>query len=489
MSNDYELYDTISRIEFSVFTNDEIARYSAVSKDLYGITIPETDDNGEPKAGGLNDTRLGVTDQHLNCGTCGLKSMDCPGHLGHTEFIEPVFHEGFLQFVKNILSCICISCSKLLVYKNEDEIKTFIKTMSGKNRFNEIRKSSGSIEFCNRPNYGCGADIPAIMIDPKKKTTAIIQFIATYEKKSEEKPDEILKVEEKLNAERVFNILKNISDMDWLILGFNPKSYRPEDLIIKNFVIPPLAIRPSAKIESLGSVYEDTAIHKLVDIVKNANLRRKQREKRLAGNTISYEIDNQHLLQYHVATYFDNESVSLPKSEQKSGGKVYKSFSEKLKGKHGRIRGNLMGKRVEYSARSVITSDPNIALDELGCPLRVATNLTIPEVVTPDNYQKMTKLVQNGRDVYPGANYVIKASDVGLASKRYIDLKYAKNKIKLHMGDIVERHLVDGDTVLFNRQPTLQKQSMMAHKIRVINDNRYNTFRLNVSVTEPYNAD
>jgi DNA-directed RNA polymerase beta' subunit len=143
-------------------------------------------------------------------------------------------------------------------------------------------------------------------------------------------------------------------------------------------------------------------------------------------------------------------------------------------------------KRVNFSARSVITSDPNIGVDELGVPIRIAMNLTFPEIVTPDNYERLSKLVQNGRDTYPGANYIIRDSN---GKQKQYNLKYIKKGFKLNMGDIVERHLQNGDIGLFNRQPTLHKISMMGHKLRIINDNRYNTFRLNVDCTAPYNAD
>lgn len=146
-------------------------------------------------------------------------------------------------------------------------------------------------------------------------------------------------------------------------------------------------------------------------------------------------------------------------------------------------------KRVDFSGRTVITSEPNIGIDELGIPIKIAMNLTFPEIVTAHNYERLSKLVKNGRSVYPGANFVIPSSASGLTRKYHIDLRYRKKTVKLRYGDRVERHLVNGDPVLFNRQPSLHKLSMMGHKARVIPDARLNTFRVNVSVTSPYNAD
>ena len=194
------------------------------------------------------------------------------------------------------------------------------------------------------------------------------------------------------------------------------------------------------------------------------------------------------LIQYNVTTYFDNKAIKLPKSDQKAS-KPLTSVSERLKGKTGRIRGNLMGKRVDFSARTVITSDPNLGLDELGVPVKIAMNVTFPEVVTSYNIDSLTKLVRNGRDIYPGANFVVPYSNIERGINTKIDLRYRKKTVKLHFGDVVERHLIEGDPVLFNRQPTLHKMSMMCHRVKVIKDENICTFRINVNVTAPYNAD
>ncbi|EDO14315.1 hypothetical protein Kpol_162p1, partial [Vanderwaltozyma polyspora DSM 70294] len=163
-------------------------------------------------------------------------------------------------------------------------------------------------------------------------------------------------------------------------------------------------------------------------------------------------------------------------------GRPVKSIRARLKGKEGRIRGNLMGKRVDFSARTVISGDPNLELDQVGVPKSIAKTLTYPEVVTPYNIDRLTQLVRNGPNEHPGAKYVIR--DNG----DRIDLRYSKRAgdIQLQYGWKVERHIMDNDPVLFNRQPSLHKMSMMAHRVKVM---PYSTFRLNLSVTSPYNAD
>jgi DNA-directed RNA polymerase II subunit RPB1 len=486
----------IEKIEFSVFSNQEVKRYSVINDPL-GINIPEAYDNGEPKQGGLIDKRLGVTDQHLTCDTCGCMTNDCPGHFGHTELAEEVFHYGYLDIAKNVLNCICLQCSKLLITKNKEEIMETLGTSYGKNRFAKIKKITSNAKFCQRPDNNCAKPVGKISKEITKAGS--VQLLVTYmvdskqedggEVSSQGTTSKKKKNTEILTPARVHNIFKNIDDDDCRLMGFDPTKNRPENFIIKNFPIPPVAIRPSVRLEMLSSgPTEDGLTSKLADIVKDNGRLRKQKDKTLiTGEESKYNQDYQQLLQYDIATYYDNEST-LPKSEQK-GSKASKSVSERLKGKTGRIRGNLMGKRVDFSARTVITSDPNLSLDELGVPIKIAMNVTFPEVVTPFNNDRLTKLVRNGRDVYPGANFVIPLHSFEHGKKSKIDLRYRKKSVKLHNGDIVERHIIDGDPVLFNRQPSLHKMSMMCHRIRVIKDESLNTFRLNVTVTTPYNAD
>jgi DNA-directed RNA polymerase II subunit RPB1 len=479
----------INKIQFSVFTNDDIKDYSSVMKDTNGINLPESYENSEPKRGGLVDTRLGITDANLDCAYCGLGAKDCPGHFGHTKLVAPVFHYGFFPIVKNILSCICLRSSRLLAHKTPEELNKIVRLFKGKRRFNEIKKLSSGISVSD-----VGVPVPKIKEEKKKNSgalylvaeTSLSNVIAEDGTMENNKP-----VREKITASDVYNIFRNISDDDFRLLGFNPSLFRPEDLLLINFPVPPVAIRPSLRADYLASAtYEDDLTHKLADIIKTNEKYRQQKEKELvSGEESKYGSDLHNYLQYHVITYFDNDKSSFLTSEQKVGNKKFKSISERIKSKKGRIRGNLMGKRVNFSARSVITSDPNLKLNELGIPKKIAMEITFPEVVTAYNVERLTKLVRNGRYVYPGANYVIQGSSLGSANIREYDLRYRKKSIKLKYGDIVERHLYNGDPVLFNRQPSLHKLSMMCHRAKIIDDERFNTFRLNVNVTPPYNAD
>lgn len=157
---------------------------------------------------------------------------------------------------------------------------------------------------------------------------------------------------------------------------------------------------------------------------------------------------------------------------------------QRLKGKQGRFRGNLSGKRVDFSGRTVISPDPNLMIHQVGVPERVAKILTYPEKVNPANLQRMKQLVRNGTEKHPGANYV---QQKGFSFKKYLAYGNREKVAQdLKCGDIVERHLTDGDIVLFNRQPSLHKMSIMSHLAKV---QPQRTFRFNECACTPYNAD
>ena len=486
----------IDHIDFSILPNEEVKEMSSLGKDTVGIDIADLYDNLEPKKGGLIDTRLGSTDHHIECSTCGLNSNYCVGHFGHIDLADAVFHMGYIQFVKKILSCICLRCSKLLVFKNEKELADMLKTKSGKNRLNDIKNVAKNITHCQKTNYGCGTPVSKIKVEIKK-TTGTISIIA--ETNMTNLPGEggdafagdfdgKKKLRQILTPENCYDILKNVSDIDCLIMGLDPNSSRPENMIHKVFPVPPVQVRPSVKAEFMASsTMEDDLTHKLADIIK-ANIRIRKYKESLNENANRYGPDHSQLLQYHIATYFDNDTLTLPKSEQRN--KVIKSLSTRLKSKEGRIRGNLMGKRVDYSARTVITPDPSLGINELGVPKKIAQNITFPEIVTPYNIERLQALVKKGRNNYPGANFVFPISNMNTGRRVLpIDLRYREGGVDLRYGDIVERHIVNGDMVLLNRQPTLHKLSMMGHKIKVVDNDSLSTFRLNVAATTPYNAD
>jgi DNA-directed RNA polymerase subunit A' len=283
----------------------------------------------------------------------------------------------------------------------------------------------------------------------------------------------------KLNPIEVRQRLERIPDDDLEILGYDPRESRPEWMVLTVLAIPPLTIRPSIVLET-GARSEDDLTHKLADIVRT-NERLREHIASGAPNIIVEDLWE--LLQYHVTTYFDNEAPGVPPAKQRYW-RPLRTLAQRLKGKEGRFRGNLSGKRVDYSARSVISPDPYISLNEVGVPIEIARVLTIPEKVTSWNLEDMRRFIINGPHTWPGANYVISPDG------RRIDLRFVNDRKALAEtltpGWIVERHLIDGDVVLFNRQPSLHRMSIMAHKVKVLPGK---TFRLHLAVCPPYNAD
>lgn len=478
-----EIDQLIDRIEFGILDKNTTLAISKIPS-LRGIEIPESYINTEPKKGGLLDPRMGIADNTNTCATCGLGLQDCPGHFGHTFLANPVFHISWLSKVQNILSCVC-RCGKLMIDQNKSKVELdhILRTSTKIHRFNKMRILCKKLKNCPR----CNEPRPKI----KKEEKPSLEIIAEYpssEKKEGNTEEKLEKsVKDKWSARDCYNILKKISDEECILLGLNPKVSRPENLIIQVLPISPVSVRPSARSDS--GIHEDDLTLKVADIVKTNNKIRKMMQTQNFNPQSTSAKSNRDLLQYHIATLIDNETSGIPVATERSGRPI-KSLSGRLKHKDGRIRQHLMGKRVDFSARTVITPDPNLGINELSVPLMIATNLTFPEKVTKRNIEKMRKLVNNGRDIYPGANYIIYGNkNLQLKLGHKVDLKYGRDKIDLRIGDTVERHLVDGDIVLFNRQPSLHKYSMMAHYIKVIQDPEILTFRFNVCAVKPYNAD
>ena len=298
----------IDSISFAILGNEEVRRMSALGKDSDGIDVPDLYDNTKPKRGGLIDPRLGSTDKNVICSTCGFTLSDCDGHFGHIQLAEPIFHMGYIAHVKKILGCICLKCSKLLIYKNEDELANMLKTRHGRSRLNEVRNIVKNVQYCQNPKYGCGNPVTKIKIEINKKTGAInLTSEITQTGVPDDDGDGHKKKKSILTPQICYHILKNISDADCIILGMDPTKSRPEDMIYKVFPVPPVQVRPSARTDyASASTMEDDLTHKLADIIR-ANKRVRLYKERLNDATAQYEHDHIHLLQFHSAVYIDND--------------------------------------------------------------------------------------------------------------------------------------------------------------------------------------
>ncbi|XP_076223969.1 RNA polymerase II subunit RpII215 [Nomia melanderi] len=476
---------TVKRVQFGILSPDEIRRMSVTDG---GIRFPETMEGGRPKLGGLMDPRQGVIDRNSRCQTCAGNMTECPGHFGHIDLAKPVFHVGFITKTIKILRCVCFYCSKLLVSPHNPKIKEIVMKTKGQPR----KRLTFVYDLCKSKNICEGGDEMDINKENQEQQTAErkpghggcgryqpnlrrsgLDVTAEWKHVNEDSQEKKIA----LTAERAWEILKHITDEESFILGMDPKFARPDWMVVTVLPVPPLSVRP-AVIMYGSAKNQDDLTHKLADIIKANNELIRNEQAGAAAHVIS---ENIKMLQFHVATLVDNDMPGMPRAMQKSG-KPLKAIKSRLKGKEGRIRGNLMGKRVDFSARTVITPDPNLRIDQVGVPRSIAQNLTFPEIVTPFNIDKMQELVRRGNSQYPGAKYIVR--DNG----ERIDLRFHPKPSDLHLqcGYRVERHIRDGDLVIFNRQPTLHKMSMMGHRVKVL---PWSTFRMNLSCTSPYNAD
>ena len=455
-------------IQFSVLSPDAI-RKSSVAE----IRTRDTYINNKPVLNGLFDPRMGVLEPGLICPTDGLDYMKTPGYFGHVELAKPVFYIQYLNTLIKILRCVCIKCGKLLISK---EKYNFIKNLLPKKRWDFVFKHANKIKRCGAvTEEGCGCK------QPRKIYKQDLADIYAEWEKMDGVLDEEGNVKEKptikLTPESILRILKRINDEDITFMGFSPVWSRPEWFICQTLAIPPPSVRPSVKHDSQQRS-EDDISHIIVNIIK-ANTTLQEKIQQDAPSKVIEDWAT--VLQYYVATMVDNKIPGVASVAQRSG-RALKSIKERLIGKQGRVRGNLQGKRVDFSSRSVITPDANISIKQLGVPLKIAKNITFPAKVNKRNKAFLTGLVMNGPDIHPGAN-VLERKNGESISLRYVE----KETLELNEGDIVHRHLVDGDPVLFNRQPTLHRMSMMCHEVKVMRQG--NTFRMNVGDTKPYNAD
>src|ERR671914_1914797 len=448
-------------IKFSVWSPVEVRKFSVAE-----ITAPETyDEDGMPVQGGLMDNRLGTLEPGQKCATCGNTSAKCPGHFGHIELAEPVLHIAFVDDIHKLLLITCRSCNRikldpeeLVKYKGLRDSKAAYAVITLENVKDDIIEKAKKVKICPH----CA----------KEQYELIFTKPTIFVEKTEVGENRLLPI-------TIRERLVHIPDDDLILLGYDPRTARPEWFVLQVLAVPPVTVRPSIILET-GIRSEDDLTHKLVDIIR---VNQRLKESKEAGTPPLIVQDLVDLLQYHVTTYFDNEVSGIPQAHHRSG-RPLKTLTQRLKGKEGRFRGSLSGKRVDFSSRTVISPDPNLAISNVGVPVDVAKKLTIPETISQWNIERLREHVVNGPNTYPGANYIIRPDGVKIRLDYVNDRKVLADSIA--PGFMVERHLSDGDIVIFNRQPSLHRMSIMAHYVRVL---PYRTFRLHPAVCPPYNAD
>jgi DNA-directed RNA polymerase III subunit RPC1 len=428
--------------------------------------------------------------------------QECSGHFGHVRLPLPVFHIGYLKYIQATLQNICKDCSKVLL--QEPERRQFLKELRRPGidnlrrsailkKINEQCRKARTCPYCGSIQ-GVIRKLSVMKLVHDKfsafnKSTAQkkiapeskVEFDASFEHAKKYTPElekHTRKAMDDLNPLKVLSLFKTISPTDCELLGLDPAEGRPEMFLWQYVPAPPICIRPSVAQENASN--EDDITSKLSEIILYAGHLRESMKK---GAALPVIMEQWEFLQLQVGMYVNSD---VPGLYQPGFGKPIRGFCQRLKGKQGRFRGNLSGKRVDFSGRTVISPDPNLSIEQVAVPQLVAKNLTYPERVNHANIEKLRERVINGPNVWPGAQGIIKKDGAKYNLKIGTETLREKHASSLEYGDVVERHLEDNDIVLFNRQPSLHKLSIMSHLVKV---RPWRTFRLNECVCTPYNAD
>ncbi|KHN97586.1 RNA polymerase Rpb1 [Metarhizium album ARSEF 1941] len=427
----------------------------------------DIENSRSPYAHGPLDTRLGTSNKLGRCATCHETLQHCNGHFGCVKLPLPAFNVGYLRFTVTMLQNICKTCSRVLLSDHEGQ--TFLKELRrphldnlGRSKicktineqcrkakicphcasFNGQIRKTGVLKLTHDKFSSYKKSTSAKKVPPAAK----IEFDESFFTARNDNPDldkHLNKAMEDLNPLRVLGLFQRIRPVDCELLGIKPQMF-----IWQYLPAPPVCIRPSISQDNASN--EDDLTTKLADIVWVSAMIRSSLQK---GSPIQTIMEQWEYLQTQVAIYVNSE---IPGLQQPGFGKSVRGICQRLKGKQGRFRGNLSGKRVDFSGRTVISPDPNLSIEEVAVPELVAKNLTYPERAQRQNIEKLRRCIRNGPDVWPGAQYVLKMRDGGYK----ISLKFADTELvadNLCMGDVVERHIEDADIILFNRQPSLHK--------------------------------
>ena len=428
---------SLKKISFEIWSKEQILKESVVQVVRHDRTVV----NGKfvNVEGSVRDPKMGPLDRLSVCGTCGKKTGVCNGHWGHIELTVPIYHVNFYRQVVQWLKGTCRNCSGHLLKNITLPVKKQrVQWMS------HFFKNSNLYTTC--PN--CNIKVP--------------KYIWSKEK------------QQVLMNKKVYKITDVIEHLEMistdLLNHFNMS--HPKSMILEVLPVPPPTVRPAILMGGTLVRGEDDLTYRLLQILR---INKRVQTLREEGRPQHILKEAQLNLQLAVSAYIDHKKGAGAK---KDFSKEYTSLAERLKRKEGRVRGNLMGKRCDYTARTVITGDDRLAMTEVGVPEDIAKILTVPIKITDYNKKNMEEQL---RDKESSIQYVINPK-----GNRF-NLKFSNRlSFKLQPGWKIERHLEDGDIVLFNRQPTLHKGSIMAHEVRVM---KHRTFRMNLSCTPPYNAD
>lgn len=443
-------YSKVYDIAFYVKSSDEILHESNVN-----ITNKEIMKSDIPAQDGLYDPRMGTTDFSWECHTCLNRKTICPGHFGSVDLKYPVKSPMFRDELLKWLKIVCHECGEPVV-----ELK---KNFPPGKRLSELSKLSKSISACPF----CKAKKYHVIKDPKRPFIFLREYTEGEVAYSEEFYNHhIRKVLERIRPDTVIRFGK-------------PLRSHPRNFILTTILAPPNTIRPDIKrIGGTRSSNSDTTslLKTIVEI--NENLPDVVPTNEQITPVLKDAYSNLDMAYYSMVRGGGGGDIKLITNTHKPPV----ALAERLPKKAGRFRKNLMGKRVEYMIRSVITGDSRLKINEVGVPTMHARNLEVPEVVTEANRSRLTQYFINGDQHYPGCKHIIKASNGGTYRIDIIGKDY-----QLAVGDIVMRDMITGDYLCFNRQPSLLFSNIAGMRVVVMEVGE--TLRINPAVCVFFNAD
>jgi DNA-directed RNA polymerase beta' subunit len=443
----------IQEIIFGILSPSEIVDMSVCKVDTTKLTGP----------GSVYDERMGGSaDSNVPCVTCNQSPKECPGHFGHIEFNDYIINPLYYKQVVSFLRCFCLQCNRLLISEDEAILDGLTRYKSER-RFKKIMKKLEKVDICGH----CQSPQPKITYTPADNIISKVFKEKVIDSRDENEDDEdedntvkkktVKKKDAKisivLSVDEIKKSLDSILDEDVILCGFDPSRMHPRNLIMSVFpVIPPCA-RPFVLAD--GNICDDDLTNQLLEIIKANNILKTDDdvipdEKKEAKRQKAYQS-----LKFRVLTFFNN---SQGKAKHPTNGRPIKGLKERMTGKEGQIRNNLMGKRVEFSGRTVIGPDPTLHFGEMGMPEAISRELTIPERVVSFNKEYLTELVNNGK-----ANFIMKNG-----GDTRINLKYAmfRNGTELLYGDVVIRG--ETEIVVTNGNVTLIKGDLLRRNGKIL---------------------
>ncbi len=477
--DDNDIY-SVRGLKLEIATDKYIEERSAQNE---GVTTSVLRQMDEEKAGGLICHKLGSSNGEI-CKTC--KQQD--GCITHTTYIDmgkyiTIINPYYYDVIFKILNCICFICGKIVKDNTQGEVHDqkieALRKLPKNMRLSKLVALTSKVKSCSKEGYGCSPNIMLPEISKLKKNEFPLHQYKLWiggKKKQDVNNVGFKETNNYLDGKQVYDILSKIKDSDWSLMGFNPNISRPEDLLIRSL---PISARSTRLTHINDNKYsEDDLLIFQRDIMKKVEDLSSHINK---GSEIEKIEKVNWFINFFVHTMMNNTHST--KNRHRNSYAPLRSIHERIDKKTGLMRKHLSGKRVGLSARSVISGDPDISIDQVHIPKEHAMKLDFPVVVTAGNIDYLQTLVDAGPKVYPGANRI----QLNNAKNNVISLKYANNRVELKIGYTVYRHLQDDDYIMLNRQPSLHKDSIQAHRVKVRKKGL--TIGLSVIATEPYNAD